>query len=239
MHKITISDITIDVVRKEIKNLHLSVNPPDGKIKIASPLRIDDEAIRLFAISKISWIRKQQNKFENQARQSARGYVLGESHYLKGRRYLLNIIEEDNLKGSQIVVSNKHINLYVRNGVSVEQKKKYFIEWYRKELKHEIPVLVNKWQKKIGVELNGWQVRQMKTKWGSCNIENKTILINLELAKKPIICLVYIIVHELVHLLERYHNDRFIDLMNKYLPNWRFLREELNSFPISHGEWTY
>ncbi len=239
MTTITIKDIAIDVVRKDIKNMHLSVNPPNGKVKIASPLRIDDEAIRLFAVTKLPWIKKQKNKFENQDRQSAREYVLGESHYYKGKRYLLDIIEIDSFRTLRVETSKKKLNLYVKKEATTDYKKRQIVEWYRKELKKEIPDLVEKWQLKIGVKINDWQVRQMKTKWGSCDIENKTILLNLELAKKPVICLEYIIVHELVHLLERYHNDRFIELMNKYLPNWRFVRDELNRLPISHGEWEY
>jgi predicted metal-dependent hydrolase len=239
MHTITINNITIVVDRKDIKNIHLSVNPPDGNVKIASPFRVDDEAIRLFALSKLAWIKKQKNKFENQERQSAREFVLGESHYFKGKRYLLNIITTETFKPIRIKTSNKYLDLYVKKESTTEYKKNVIVEWYRKELKKEIPELLDKWQKKIGVEINGWQVRQMKNKWGSCDIENKTIRLNLEIVKKPIICLEYIIVHELVHLLERQHNDRFIELMNKYLPNWRLLRDELNRFPISHGEWDY
>ena len=239
MHTITINNIDIDVVRKDIKNMHLSVNPPDGNVKIASPLRIDDEAIRLFAVTKLSWIKKQKNKFESQERQSAREFVLGESHYFKGKRYLLNIIPTDTFSSVRVETSNKKLNLYVKKEATTERKKKLIMEWYRAELKEEIPELIEKWQNKIGVEINGWHVRQMKTKWGSCDIENKKILLNLELIKKQMICLEYIIVHELVHLLERHHNDRFIELMDKFLPNWQIVRDELNRFPISHGEWKY
>ena len=231
--------MSIDVVRKDIKNMHLSVNPPDGHVKIASPLRIDDEAIRLFAISKLSWIKKQQNKFASQIRQSPREYSTRESHYYKGSRYLLSIIEVESVKEQAVYLKRNQLILQIAKSATVEHKKKIIKEWYRTELKKEIPQLITKWEKKIGVQVNGWNVRQMKTKWGSCNIENKTILLNLELAKKPLKCLEYIIVHELLHLLERNHNDRFLKLLDKYFPRWGLFKEELNRFPISHPDWEY
>jgi len=238
MHKLTINDITIDVVRKEIKNLHLSVNPPDGKVKISSPLRIDDEALRLFAVSKLSWIRKQKKKFKSQARQSSREFLSRESHYFQGRRYLLNVIEH-NAPPKVVLRSKTYIDLYLRNGSTQFQKNKILNEWYRNELKKQIPPLIDLWDQKIGVTVNDWGVKQMKTKWGSCNIQAKRIWINLELAKKPIHCLEYIVVHEMIHLLERHHNEHFITYMNKFMPQWRSHRDELNQFPISHPNWIY
>ncbi len=228
----------IDVDRKEIKNLHLSVNPPDGKVRIAAPLNIDDDAVRLFAVSKLAWIRKQQRKFEDQARQSEREFVSGESHYFNGERYLLNVIYR---KGNpKVVIRNKtHIDLYVRENSNQQQRKRVVTEWYRKQLKAIIPDLINKWQEIIGVDVNDWGVRQMKTKWGTCNIEEKHIWLNLELAKKPERCLEYIIVHEMVHLLERKHNDHFVGLMDQFMPNWRLYRDELNQFPLKHESWGY
>ncbi|MBA3072299.1 MAG: M48 family metallopeptidase [Anaerolineae bacterium] len=238
MHQITVSDIVIDVERKEIKNLHLSVNPPNGKVRIAAPLNIDDDAVRLFAVSRLAWIRKQQSKFEDQSRQTEREYVSGESHYFKGERYLLNVIYQ---KGNpKVAIRNKtHIDLFVREDSTLLQRKMVLTEWYRKQLKAVLPDQITKWQAVIGVELNDWGVKQMKTKWGTCNIEQKRILINLELAKKPERCLEYIIVHELVHLLERKHNDHFVGLMDQFLPQWRTHREELNQFPLRHESWGY
>jgi hypothetical protein len=238
MHYITVSDLVIEVDRKNIKNLHLSVNPPDGRVRIAAPLKIDDEAVRLFAVSKLSWIRRQQRKFEAQPRQSEREFVSGESHYFNGERYLLNVIYR---KGkAKVVIRNKtYMDLYVRDNSNQKQRQRVVTEWYRKQLKAKIPDLINKWQEIIGVTLNGWGVRQMKTKWGTCNIEEKHIWLNLELAKKPDLCLEYIIVHELVHLLERKHNDRFVALMDEFMPNWRLYRDELNQFPLKHEQWGY
>lgn len=238
MHQITVSDITIDVERKDIKNMHLGVYPPGGRVRISTPLNIDDEAVRLFVISKLSWIRKQQRLFKEQARQTEREYVSGESHYLWGERYLLNVIYQ---KGNpQVVLRNKtYIDLYVREGSGQVQRQRVMTERYRKQLKAVVPDLVSKWEVVIGVKVNDWGVRQMKTKWGTCNIEAGRIWLNLELAKKPERCLEYIIVHEMVHLLERHHNERFVALMDQFMPKWRTHRDELNEFPLRHESWGY
>ena len=230
--------LSIDVVRKDIKNMHLAVYPPNGRVRVAAPLRIDDEAVRLFAISRLGWIKRQQRKFATQDRQSPRQYKDRESHYFQGKRFLLRVIEHE--APPKVVVKTKtYIDLYVRPGTTQEQKEIIVNEWYRAELKKLIPSLIEKWSTQIGVTVNDWQVKQMKTKWGTCNIEKKRIWVNLELAKKPIPCLEYLIVHELVHLIERHHNDRFLTLMEKHMPQWKFYKEELNRLPVSHGEWTY
>lgn len=232
------SKLSIDVVRKNIKNMHLAVYPPTGRVRIAAPLRIDDEAVRLFAISKISWIRKHQRNFLAQDRQPPRQFKERESHYFQGKRYLLRIIEHE--APPKVVFKTKtYIDLHVRPNSTTEQRQIILNEWYRAELKKLIQPIIDKWEKQIGVTVDDWQVKQMKTKWGTCNIEKKRIWINLELAKKPIHCLEYIIVHEMIHLLERYHNDRFLSLMEKHMPQWKFYKEELNRLPVSHGEWTY
>ncbi|MCX6266067.1 MAG: SprT family zinc-dependent metalloprotease [Bacteroidetes bacterium] len=230
--------LSIDVVRKDIKNMHLAVYPPNGRVRIAAPLRIDDEAVRLFAISRLGWIKRQQRKFANQDRQSPRQYKERESHYFQGKRFLLRVIEVD-APPKVIIKTKTYIDLYVRPDTTTEQRETIVNEWYRAELKKLIPSLIEKWSTQIGVSVNDWQVKQMKTKWGTCNIEKKRIWVNLELAKKPIPCLEYLIVHELVHLIERHHNDRFLSLMEQYMPQWKFYKEELNRLPVSHGEWTY
>lgn len=238
MHQITINDLSIDVVRKNIKNMHLSVYPPLGRVRIAAPLNIDDEAVRLFAISKLSWIKKNKRKFENQDRQSPRKFAERESHYFQGKRYLLRVIEHN--APSKVQLKTKtYIDLFVRPETSIEQRQIILNEWYRKELKKQIPLIIKKWEKIIQVVVNDWGVKQMKTKWGTCNIEEKRIWINLELAKKPSQCLEYIVVHEMIHLLERHHNDRFLYYMDKYIPHWKLYKEELNRMPVSHGEWEY
>jgi predicted metal-dependent hydrolase len=232
------AQLSIDVVRKDIKNMHLAVYPPTGRVRIAAPLRIDDEAVRLFAISKIAWIRKHQRNFLAQERLPPRQYKTRESHYFQGKRYLLRIIEHD-APPKVVLKSKTYLDLYIRPNTSTLQKSTILNEWYRAELKKLIEPIVNHWTAKIGVSVNDWQVKQMKTKWGTCNIEKKRIWINLELAKKPHHCLEYIVVHELVHLLERHHNERFQALMEMHLPQWKFYKEELNRLPVSHGEWGY
>jgi predicted metal-dependent hydrolase len=238
MHQIKVSDLVIDIERKQIKNLHLGVYPPNGRVRIAAPLNIDDDAVRLFAISKLAWIKKQQRLFDSQARQSKREFVSGESHYIWGERYLLNVIYK---KGNpKVILRNKtHIDLYVREGSNQSHRQKVLTAWQRKQLKAMIPDLITKWESVIGVQVNDWGVKQMKTRWGTCNIEAGRILINLELAKKPERCLEYIIVHEMVHLLERKHNDHFIELLDQFMPLWRTYRDELNAFPLRHESWGY
>lgn len=225
-----VGDLSINVVKKDIKNLHLAVYPPDGTVRIASPLKVDDETIRLFAISKLKWIKKNQAKFQAQPRQSPREYVSGESHYYQGDRYLLNVIYHSS--APKVVVRNKtYIDLYVRHGSIQEQREQVLTNWYRQQLKSEIPQLIAKWEQVIGVSTNDWGVKKMKTRWGTCNIQAKRIWLNLELIKKPQHCLEYVIVHELVHLLERNHGDRFKAYMSKFMPNWNSYKQELNCLP--------
>jgi predicted metal-dependent hydrolase len=238
MYQIKVGNIAIDVVRKDIKNLHLGVYPPSGRVRIATPLKIDDEAVRLFAVSKMAWIKKQQLKFETQERQSERRFVSGESHYYKGRRYLLNVIYHN--AAPKVEIRNKtHIDLYVRVGSTCEQRGKVLTKWYRKQLKDQIPALIAKWQRIIGVEVDDWGVKKMKTKWGTCTLASRRIRLNLELAKKPEHCLEYIIVHEMVHLIERDHGDRFVAYMDKFMPQWHLYKEELNRSMLSHETWSY
>jgi len=238
MHQITVSDITIDVVRKDIKNLHLGVYPPAGRVRIATPLRMNDEAIRLYAISKLHWIKKQRLKFENQARETKREYVSGESHYFEGHRYLLNVICQ-NAAPKVVIRNKKYLDLYVRPNSDSAQRARIITKWYRQRLKDKLPALIEKWQTIIGVQIDAWEIKQMKTRWGTCKAESKRIWLNLELVKKPNQCLEYIIVHELVHLIERHHNAQFIALMDKFMPQWRFHQTELNQRILSYDEWTH
>lgn len=238
MHQIEIGEFTIDIVRKSIKNMHLSVYPPTGRVRIAAPLNVDDEAVKLFAISKLAWIKKNQRKFEDQERQSPRAFVERESHYFEGRRYLLRVTEHD-APPKVIIKTKTHIDLFVRPNTSTEQRQIILNEWYRRHLKSQIPVIIEKWEKIIGVSVSSWGVKLMKTKWGTCNIEDRRIWINLELAKKPLRCLEYIVVHEMLHLVERHHNDNFSSLMDSLIPQWRQYKDELNSLPVSHGDWPY
>lgn len=236
--QIHIAGIDIDLIRKDIKNIHLSVHPPTGRVRIAAPARMDDDSIRLFAISKLAWIRKHQKNFSEQRREMPREYVSGESHYFLGHRYLLNVIEHTG--NNKVVLRNKkYMDLYIKPGASREQKARAIREWYRRELKKRVPPLLAKWEAAIGVRAEDWGIKRMRTKWGTCSTDAKRIWLNLELAKKPPICLEYIIAHELVHLLERHHTARFLALMDRFMPNWRLHRDVLNSLPVGHGDWGY
>lgn len=238
MHQIKVNDLIVDVVRKDIKNLHLAVYPPSGRVRVAVPLLVDDEAVRLAVISKLGWIKRQQVQFAEQERQSEREYVSGESHYFQGNRYLLNVIYLD-ATPKVVIRNNTRMDLYVRPGSDPDQRERILLAWYRKQLREIVPPLIMKWEPILGVSVADWGIKQMKTKWGTCSIEARRIWLNLELAKKPVRCLEYIVVHELIHLLERHHNDRFTALMEKHLPSWRFLREELNREPLAHENWDY
>ncbi|HPR17434.1 MAG TPA: SprT family zinc-dependent metalloprotease [Candidatus Cloacimonadota bacterium] len=231
MEKITVSNISIDIVRKDIKNIHLTIYPPNGRIKVSTPLKIDNDSLRLFIISKMGWIKKKLHELENQERQSARKYISGENHYYWGKRYILNVIYQKAPLPNQVQVRNKKfIDLSIRENSSQQIRKHALYSWYRSEIKKAIPSLISKWEKKLNVSVSNWGVKIMKTKWGTCNTDAKRIWLNLELVKKPSYCLDYIVLHEMMHLIERTHSDRFNNLMDKYFPNWKSVRKELNEF---------
>jgi hypothetical protein len=236
--QITVSGVQVQVFRKGIKNLHLGVYPPHGRVRVAAPLRVSDDAVRLAVIGKLGWIKRQRARFEGQPRQSAREMVSGESHYFLGRRYRLRVIERAG--GGTVELHGKStLELRVRPSTNAGQRNRILHQWYRQQLKVLIPPLVEKWQAALGVAVAEWGVKKMKTRWGTCNIEARRIWLNLELAKKPVQCLEYIVAHELVHLIERNHNDRFVSILEKHLPLWRLHRQELNSAPLSHETWGY
>ena len=235
---ITVSGIDVQVVRKDIKNLHLGVYPPDGRVRVAVPEHVSDDSVRLAVVSKLSWIKKQQQAFKEQPRQSERTYISGECHYFLGKRYRLELIEQIGTSRVERFKSGK-LKMFVKPATSIESKEKLLNDWYREELKKIIPELLNKWEPIVGKQVDDWGIKKMKTKWGSCNIEQRRIWLNLELAKKPPECLEYILVHELVHLHERNHNERFKALLEQCLPNWRTTQATLNRSPLSHEEWRY
>ncbi|HEU5415535.1 MAG TPA: SprT family zinc-dependent metalloprotease [Candidatus Angelobacter sp.] len=230
-------DISVDVIQKDIKNVHLSVHPPSGRVRISAPLRLSLETIRTFAISKLRWIKQQQGKLHVQERETPREYLDRESHYVWGRRYLLQLIEEN--ESPRVELSHKRLILHIRPATTVARKEEILDDWYRQLIRETAPDLIAKWQRNIGVSVSSIFVQNMKTKWGSCNALSGHIRLNTELAKKPPHCLEYIVVHELVHFIERHHGDRFKSLMDRYLPPWRSYRDELNRFPLSHKNWTY
>ncbi|MDF2155005.1 SprT family zinc-dependent metalloprotease [Vibrio sp. CAU 1672] len=238
MSKLTISGMELTVNRKDIKNLHISVLPPDGMVRVSVPLKMSEQAIRLAVISKLAWIKKQKAEFASQLRQSDREMLYGESHYLWGHRYLLDI-EFSQGKHSVVKASSKKLLLTVSEKTTHDKRLKLLNDFYRQEVKDHTEQLLEKWQRRLGVEALDWGVKKMKTKWGSCNISSKRIWLNSELAKKPPECLEYILLHELVHLLERHHNERFKALMDKHLPDWRERRDLLNRLPLAHDSWEY
>ena len=237
MQQLQIGNITVDVVKKDIKNIHLSVYPPTGSVRISAPSRMDLDTIRVFAISKLSWIKKQQAKLKKQEREAPREFLNKESHYFKGKRYLLQVAEKD--AAPRVVLKHCILELHVRPSTSGEKRKSILDEWYRQQLKELVPTLIEKWEKKMSVQVKEFGIKKMKTKWGACNREAGRIWLNLELAKKNLHCIEYIVVHEMVHLLERKHNDIFISNMDKFMPKWKFYKEELNRSPLCHENWRY
>ena len=232
-----LGDIAVDVVLKDIKNIHLSVHPPLGKVRIAAPLRMDLDTIRVFAITKLAWIKNQQKKLRVQERETPREYLDRESHYVWGKRYLLKMVEKD----AAPTVELRHMKIFLQLRPEASQEKKHEVldAWYREQLKGVVPPLLAKWEKLVGVKAQKVFVQKMKTKWGSCNPVAGNVRLNTDLAKKPLQCLEYIVAHELTHLLERHHNNRFAALMDAHMPQWRQYREMLNSLPLAHQEWGY
>jgi predicted metal-dependent hydrolase len=235
--QLQLGDIAVDVVLKDIKNIHLSVYPPTGRVRISAPSRMSLDTIRVFAISKLGWIKQQQNKLQGQERETPREYLDRESQYVWGKRYLLKLIEED--AAPKVELKRSDMILRVRPATNDETKQAIVAQWYREQIKAALPDLIAKWESRLGVKVERVFVRKMKTKWGSCNPASKSIRLNTDLAKKPPECLEYIVVHEMAHLLVRHHDDRFSSLMGQCLPNWRLLRQTLNEAPLAHTDWAY
>jgi hypothetical protein len=230
-----LGDLSVDVALKDIKNIHLSVNPPHGAVRISAPSRMSLDTIRVFAISKLSWIRQQQKKLREQEREPPREYLDRESHYVWGKRYLLEIVDDGAEKG--LTLKHQVMVLRVRQGADDELREALVARWYREQIKVVVPGLVAKWEPIMGVKVERFFVRKMKTKWGSCNPRNRTIRLNTDLAKKRPEYLEYVVVHEMAHLRVRRHNDEFRSLMDLCLPNWQVLRQGLNEAPLGHSEW--
>ena len=235
--RITVGGLRVDIVRKAIKNLHLGVYPPHGRVRVAAPLAVSDDAVRLAVVTKMGWIRRQRAKFSAQPRQSERSYVSGESHYFLGQRYRLQLVEGARA-GHVHIRNSRTLELHVRRGSDVTAREGVFSRWQRAELHSRLGPIVEKWAEVIGVPVPTWGIKKMKTKWGTCNSQAKRIWLNLELIKKPLPCLEYIVAHELAHLIVRNHSDRFVSILDQALPNWRLLRDELNAEPLSHEEWS-
>ena len=230
--------MSVEVVRKDIKNLHIAVYPPVGRVRVATPLRLDDDAVRVAVISRLGWIRRQQAQFADQVRQSERELATGESIHFCGRRFRLDIIEPPGSPGVR-VATNSRIQLRCRPGADHAQREATLNQWYREALRDQIPQLLRKWERQVGVEVAEVRIRRMKTRWGSCNAAARRIWLNLELAKKPVSALEYILVHEMIHIRERRHGERFREIMDVVMPSWQLHRDELNRAPLSHEDWRY
>jgi predicted metal-dependent hydrolase len=235
--RIQLGDIGVDVVRKSIKNVHLSVHPPTGRVRIAAPEHMSLNTVRVFAIAKLPWIKRQQRKLREQERETPREYIDRESHYVWGKRYLLKVIEDD--EPPAVDLDHGRMILRVRPGTDKAKRQAILDEWHREQLRNAIPPLIEKWGRLAGVEVRRVFVQRMKTKWGSCNHRAGSIRLNTDLARKPRECLEYIVVHEMAHLLEPTHNERFVALMDKFMPNWQSRRETLNRLPVRHETWNY
>ena len=235
---IDVCGIAVEVVRKNIKNLYVGVYPPDGRVRVSAPLRLDKDAVRMAVISRLEWIRRKQEELVRQERQSQREFVTGESHYFEGRHYRLDVVEQYSPPVVRLL-NNSTMLLSVRPGADRNKRAEVLHRWYRDQLRERLPAVVDKWERKIGVRVSEVRIRKMKTRWGTCNRRARRIWLNLELMKKPAPCLEHVVVHELVHLIERRHNDRFRGLMDKYMPQWREHRDELKRTALVHANRDY
>ncbi|QHP67447.1 M48 family peptidase [Bradyrhizobium sp. LCT2] len=235
--RIQLGDIGVDVVRKDIRNVHLSVLPPTGRVRIAAPERMSLDTVRVFAIAKLPWIKKQQRKLQEQERETPREYIDRESHYLWGKRYLLKVVEAD--EPPSVELFHGRIVLRVRRGTDTARRQAILEDWYREQLRAAVSPLIEKWQRLLRAKVQRFFLQRMKTKWGSCNHRARSIRLNTDLAKKPRECLEYIIVHEMIHLLEPTHNARFVALMDQFMPKWQSRRDVLNRLPVRHETWDY
>ena len=229
MQLITVKDLEIEVEHKDIKHVHLAVYPPEGRVHVSVPNDMTMDSVRLYAITKLSWIRDSISEIKSQQRQSPRQYVSGEDHYLFGRRHILQVCY-DNVAPSVTVINKKYIKLTVRPESTLEKKAEVMNEWYREQLKKRIARYITSWQGQMDIACSGWEVKQMKTKWGSCNHRTHHVIFNLELAKKPSHCIEYVVVHELAHIMVRTHNMEYKSILNKYMPQWEDYQRELNDF---------
>ena len=232
--QIEISGITIDIQKKNIKNMHLAVLPPDGKVRVSAPMRLSDESIAMFVRTKLGWIKKQQEKFALQPRQSEREFISGETLYVFGKQYFLRVMYS--YKGNSLVLNGNEATLTVRKESTARQREAFVNEWYRDLLKEKISIYLPKWEQITGLYCDSWQTKYMTTRWGTCNTNTRKIWFNLQLAKKPIECLEYVILHELAHLKVKNHGKDFIAILDMYMPYWRETKKLLNDFKLDYME---
>ena len=233
-----ICNLEIHTVKKDIKNIHLGVYPPNGRVRVAAPTKTTDETIKVLVVSKMPWIKKQQSKFNKQERQTKREYVSGESHFFMGNRYLLNVVNTSS--SPKVEIKRKtHIDMYVKPESSPRKREELMDSFYRSELKKQIPTLIEKWEKITGITVKEFRIKKMKTKWGACSPKYQRVWLNLELAKKPLRCLEYVLVHEMTHLIEKNHTEEFKTLMNSFMKQWNQYKEELNDSTLGYSKWEY
>lgn len=232
---IELGDIVIQVTRKAVRNVHLSVHPPEGSVTLVAPQSTRLDVARAYAISKLGWIRDKQRELQEQARETPRGFVTRESHYVWGRRYQLRVEERAAKPG--VTLNHKHIVLQVRPGADAVKRAQLMHAWHKSLLHDFIPPLIEHWQSTLGVSVKAYFLQRMKTKWGSCNAAAGHIRFNTELVKKPKDLVEYVLVHEMVHLLEPTHSERFVALLNQHYPHWREARAELNELPLGAESW--
>lgn len=235
--QLRLGDVEVDVLFKDIKNIHLSVHPPTGRVRISAPTGTQVDALRAFAATKLGWIRKQQRAIQSQPRDTRRDFIARESHYVWGRRYLLKIVEGSRAQGVEL--QPRHMILHVHPGADRDKREAIIEDWYRTQVREEATLLIEKWQQRLGVEVQKLFVQRMKTRWGGCNHDKRHIRLNTELARKPPHCLNYIVLHEMAHLLDPTHGDHFVALMDLHMPSWHERREELNQLPVRHEDWAY
>ena len=232
---ITIGEMAIEVLRKEIKHVHLSVHPPDGRVTLSAPAGTRPEAMRAFAVTKLGWIREQQRRLAEQARETDRQFIERESHYLWGRRYLMTV--EYRAAKPSVRLDHRRITLIVRPGSDAVKRAAVIHDWHKRLLHQAVPVLIDKWAGRLQVTVRGYFLQRMKTRWGSCNPRAGHIRLNTELVRKPRDLLEYVLVHELLHLIEPAHNDRFVRLLDEHYPAWQTARAELNELPPAAEKW--
>lgn len=235
--RIALGSIEAEVLFKDILNVHLTVLPPNGRVRISAPTHMALDTVRVFALSKLAWIKSQRNSMAEQEREPSREYLERESHYVWGRRYLLKLVETDG--APTVALRHRALVLAVKQGASLAAREAVLSRWYRDQVRERAGPLVAAWSRTLGLDVPRLHVQHMKTKWGSCSPVRRSIRLNTELAKKPPGCLEYIVVHELVHLLEPTHNERFKALMRTFLPEWEDRRRELNGLPLGHEDWHY
>ena len=234
--RMEIRGIAVEVVRKDIKHLHVGVYPPEGRVRVAAPLRLDDDAVRLAVISRLAWIRRKRDEFQRQDRQSQREFVSGESHHFEGRRYRLDVVVSDGPPAIRLPNAS-WMEMRVRPGTDRDAREAILYRWYRTRMRERLPEMIAKWEPRIGVQVADWRIRRMKTRWGTCNREARRIWLNSELAKKPVACLEYVVVHEMVHLIERSHSDRFRSILARVMPQWRQRLDALTREPLASEAW--